>query len=236
MATEKFISYIRVSTARQGKSRLGLEAQQQAIANYLNGGKCELIGEYIEIESGKRNNRPKLQQALSQCRMTGATLIIAKIDRLSRNAAFTSALLEAAQNGGVKFVACDFPEFNPLVINILAAVADHEGKMISQRIKLALAAKKARGEKMGTPTNLTIEARRKGSPHGIMTNIFKADTFAEKMRPLINEYLAQGMNLSQTARHMNAAHILTARGKASKWTAQAVKNVLKRKRGEEQEP
>lgn len=229
MANGKFISYIRVSTARQGASGLGLEAQQQAIMNYLNGGQWELLGEYVEVESGKKNDRPKLQQALFQCKMTGATLVIAKLDRLSRNAAFTSALLEAAQNGGVKFVAVDFPDFNPLVINILAAVADHEGKMISTRIKAAFAAKKTRGEKMGTPANLTPEARVKGSPRGNLVKMLNADAFALDMRPMIRNFQDQGLNLSQIAAHLNASHIKTARGNIGKWTAQGVKNTIMRR-------
>jgi DNA invertase Pin-like site-specific DNA recombinase len=224
MATGKFISYCRVSTARQGASGLGLEAQQKAITDYMNGGDWELIGEYVEVESGKKNDRPKLQDALTRCRNTGATLIIAKLDRLARNVAFISRLMESK----VDFVAVDFPQANRLTVHILAAVAEHEGKMISERVKVALAAAKARGKKLGSPINLTAEAQAKGSRAGTLHKIILADAFAMEMTPIIESYKTQGLNLSQIAAALNRAHILTARGKAGTWTAQGVKNVLLR--------
>src|SRR4051812_8938522 len=120
----KFIAYYRVSTDRQGKSGLGLEAQQEAVRSYLNGGNWQLVAELVEIESGKRSDRPKLQEALKLCRLHGATLIIAKLDRLARNVAFVSNLMES----GVDFVAVDFPQANRLTVHILAAVAEHEAE------------------------------------------------------------------------------------------------------------
>jgi DNA invertase Pin-like site-specific DNA recombinase len=224
MANGKFISYCRVSTARQGVSGLGLEAQQKAIKDYLNGGAWELIGEYIEVESGKKNDRPKLQEALTRCRNTGATLIIAKLDRLARNVQFISTLMESR----VDFVAVDFPQANRLTVHILAAVAEHEGRMISERVKLALAAAKARGKKLGNPQNLTAEAQAKGAEAGNHAKTILADAFALELTPIIQTHLTGGMNLSQVARQLNASHILTARGKAGTWTPQAVKNVLLR--------
>src|SRR5262249_32593924 len=115
----KFVAYYRVSTARQGKSGLGLEAQQQAVREHLNGGNWTLVGEFTEIESGKRADRPKLAEAIKACRLRGAKLIIAKLDRLARNVAFISNLMES----GVEFEAVDFPQANRLTIHIMAAMA-----------------------------------------------------------------------------------------------------------------
>lgn len=225
MANGKYISYIRVSTARQGASGLGLEAQQKAISDYLNGGNWELIAEFVEIESGKKNNRPELAAALHQCTMTGATLIIAKLDRLARNVAFISKLMDS----GVDFVAVDFPQANRLTVHILAAVAEHEGKMISERVRLALAAAKARGTKLGSPqNNLKPISQKQGSKTGNQVKSKQADAFAIRVLPIINSYMSDGQNLSQVARSLNKANVLTARGKAGTWTPQAVKNVLNR--------
>src|ERR1700690_2133737 len=119
MAKGNFVSYLRVSTNRQGKSGLGLDAQREAITNYLNGGNWKLIKEFIEVESGKNNDRVQLRDALEACKRTNATLLIAKLDRLSRNVAFTANLMES----GVEFLACDFPTANRLTIHILSAMA-----------------------------------------------------------------------------------------------------------------
>jgi DNA invertase Pin-like site-specific DNA recombinase len=143
MANGKFVSYLRVSTARQGASGLGLEAQRAAVAGYLNGGDWTLVQEILEVESGKRNDRPSL--ALRLCRKHRATLVIAKLDRLARNVAFISNLMES----GVEFVAVDMPQANRFVVHILAAVAEQEAEAISKRTKAALAAAKARGTKLG---------------------------------------------------------------------------------------
>jgi DNA invertase Pin-like site-specific DNA recombinase len=224
MANGKFVSYCRVSTQMQGASGLGLEAQQQAIMSFLNGGDWQLLGEFVEIESGKKNDRPKLQAALDRCAMTGATLAIAKLDRLARNVAFISRLMES----GVDFVAVDFPTANRLTVHILAAVAEHEGKMISERTKSALTARKARGLKCGNPRDLTSAEQAKGSASGNRVKQKKADAFAIKIAPIIKHYLAQGLSLAKIAGVLNADGILTARGKDGSWTATAVKNVLGR--------
>jgi len=143
----KWVSYLRVSTDKQGASGLGLEAQRKAVADYLNGGKWSLAQEFIEIESGKRSDRPQLAAALAACKKLKAKLVVAKLDRLARNVAFTAKLMES----GVEFVAADMPFANKLTIHILAAVAEHEREAISDRTKAALAAAKARGVKLGGP-------------------------------------------------------------------------------------
>jgi DNA invertase Pin-like site-specific DNA recombinase len=145
MSNRKYVAYYRVSTAKQGRSGLGLEAQREAVERYLHDGRWRMIGEFKEIESGKRKDRPALAYALALCRLHDATLIIAKLDRLARNVLFTATLMES----GVKFTAVDFPDANNLTIHILAAVAEHEAAMISTRTKAALAAAKARGKVLG---------------------------------------------------------------------------------------
>jgi DNA invertase Pin-like site-specific DNA recombinase len=143
----RFVAYYRVSTERQGRSGFGLEAQQAAVASFINSG-TELVAAFTEIESGKRNERPALAQALEACRRHRAKPVIAKLDRLSRNLAFIAMLMES----GVEFVAVDNPHANKLTVHILAAVAQHEREMISQRTKDALAAAKRRGVCLGNPT------------------------------------------------------------------------------------
>jgi DNA invertase Pin-like site-specific DNA recombinase len=127
----KFFSYLRVSTDKQGERGYGLDAQRKAIADYLNGGSWQLLGEYVEVESGKRNDRPQLEAALAACKRHKAKLVIAKLDRLSRNLAFIATLMERK----VDFVCCDMPEANRLTIHIIAAMAEHERNMISDRTK-----------------------------------------------------------------------------------------------------
>src|SRR6202047_3345945 len=144
----KFVAYFRVSTDRQGKSGLGLEAQREAVMSYLNGGRWTLTAEFTEVESGKRSdNRPELEKAIAACKRLKAKLVIAKLDRLSRNLAFIAALMES----GVEFLAVDIPHANKLTVHILAAVAQHEREMISERTKAALQAAKKRGQRLGNP-------------------------------------------------------------------------------------
>src|SRR4051812_6074538 len=138
----KFVSYLRVSTAQQGQSGLGLEAQRQAVADYLANTGGNLVETYTEIESGKRNDRPELAKAMHHAKVIGGTLVIAKLDRLSRNAHFLLGL----KNAGVEFVACDMPHANRLTVGIMALVAEQERDAISARTKAALAAAKARGK------------------------------------------------------------------------------------------
>src|ERR1700733_6270649 len=145
MANGKFVSYLRVSTARQGASGLGLEAQRAAVTAYLNGGEWSLVQEVLEVESGKRNDRPALADALRLCRKHKATLVIAKLDRLARNVHFISGLMES----GVEFVAADMPHADRFQLHIYAAMSEQEALAISARTKAALAAAKARGKQLG---------------------------------------------------------------------------------------
>jgi DNA invertase Pin-like site-specific DNA recombinase len=135
-----YVTYLRVSTDRQGKSGLGLEAQRKAVADHV-AGKGEIAAEYVEIESGKKNERPQLARALAEAKRIGAVLLIAKLDRLARNVAFIANLLEA----GVEIAAADMPEANRFLLHVMAAVAEHEAQAISDRTRAALAAAKARG-------------------------------------------------------------------------------------------
>src|SRR5215831_8110669 len=152
----RFISYLRVSTDKQGASGLGLEAQREAVARHVAGAQGVLVAEHREIESGKRNDRPEIAAALAACRLRHATLIIVKLDRLARNVHFISGLMES----GVPFLACDNPHATPLLIHILAAVAEDERKRISERTRAALAAAKARGVRLGNPNLKPGDTRR----------------------------------------------------------------------------
>ena len=140
-----FIAYYRVSTSRQAQSGLGLDAQKQAVLDFINGNGDQIVAEFTEVESGKRCDRPELNNSLNQCRETGAKLVIARLDRLARNAAFLLTL----RDSGVEFVAADMPDANRLTVGIMALVAEDEAERISQRTKAALAAAKARGVKLG---------------------------------------------------------------------------------------
>jgi DNA invertase Pin-like site-specific DNA recombinase len=155
---KSIVSYFRVSTQKQGASGLGLEAQRATVADYAQRAGGNIIAEFTEVESGKKNNREQLAEAIAVAKRTGATLVIAKLDRLARNAGFIFTLRDA----GVSFVACDIPEANTLTVGIFAVMAQHEAELISTRTRAALAAKKARGAKLGTPANLTSAARAKG--------------------------------------------------------------------------
>ena len=143
----KFVAYLRVSTARQGASGLGLEAQRSAVQAYLAGGHGNMVAEFVEVESGKRDDRPQLAAALAACRLHRATLVMAKLDRLARNVRFIAGIMDS----GVDFVACDMPHANRLTLHLMAAMAEYEATAISERTKGALAAAKARGVKLGNP-------------------------------------------------------------------------------------
>jgi len=225
MANGKFISYLRVSTARQGSSGLGLEAQREAVSRYLNGGKWQLVQELVEVESGKRNDRPAIAEALRLCRLHKATLVIAKLDRLARNVHFISSLMES----GVDFTACDFPEANRLTVHILAAVAEHEASMISARTKAALEAAKARGVALGGQRG-SLERMASMAAKGTQISGTVRQATAAKRRedllPVIEDLKAKGASsLRAIADGLNGAGLTTARGK--QWTATQVMRVTR---------
>ncbi|AOX20715.1 recombinase family protein [Kozakia baliensis] len=219
MADGRFVAYYRVSTERQGKSGLGLDAQKKAVADYLNGGDWSLVGEFTDIESGKNNERPGLAQAIERAKLTGATLVIAKLDRLSRNAGFLMNLRDA----GVEFVAVDLPNANRLTVGIMALVAEQEREAISARTKAALAAAKARGAKLGG-----FRAGARPDPAKGLAGIkSKADDFAARVLPVVREIQASGVaSLNGLAGELTKRGIKTARG--GSWTAASVKNLLAR--------
>src|SRR3954464_2833821 len=203
MSKGRYVSYLRVSTDRQGRSGLGLEAQRKAVEEFLNGGRWDLIAEFVEVESGKRDDRPKLTEALGLCRLHNATLVIAKLDRLSRDAHFLLGL----QKAGVKFVAADMPEANEMVVGIMALVAQAERRMISERTKAALQAAKARGVKLGNPTGLPPKATPETRAKGSATNAEQAKAFAERLRPILTEL--EGRSLRTAARELERRGIAT---------------------------
>lgn len=221
MAEGRFISYLRVSTARQGASGLGLEAQRQAVADFLNGGRWQLLAEVVEIEPGKRNDRVKLAEALKLCRLHNATLVIAKLDRLSRDAAFLLNL----QAAGVRFVAADMPEANEMVVGIMAVVAQAERKMISARTKAALQAAKARGQVLGGDRG--VKPSHATAVKGATALKAKADARAADLSTILAEIKAEGASsLRDHAAALNARGIPTARG--GEWSAVQVSRVLAR--------
>jgi DNA invertase Pin-like site-specific DNA recombinase len=220
MADGKFVSYLRVSTARQGQSGLGLEAQRTAVTGYLNGGKWTLVKEVVEVESGKRNDRPALADALRLCRKHKATLVIAKLDRLARNVAFISNLMES----GVEFIAVDMPQANRFVVHILAAVAEQEAEAISKRTKVALAAAKTRGTQLGG-RRVSAERFKEIGIAARQANTKKADERKAKLLPIIESIRAAGaQSLHQIAAALNERNILTPRG--GEWSAVQVQRVL----------
>jgi DNA invertase Pin-like site-specific DNA recombinase len=225
MAEGKFIAYYRVSTARQGDSRLGLEAQQKAVRDYLNGGDWELIQEVTEVESGKKADRPQLTEALRLCRVYNATLIIARLDRLARNAHFLLGL----QAAGVDFKAVDMLNANPTMVGIMALIAQDYAQSVSNNTKAALAASKAKGTKLGGMRENGFgqpEQRLVGQQRSIQTRQAKAQSFAADLRPIITEMCKKGtVPLRTIAADLNAKQIPTARGKA--WTAMAVQRIIK---------
>ena len=212
----KSIAYFRVSTDKQGKSGLGLEAQRKAVLDYLDGARWSLVQEFVEIESGKHNERPQLTAALAACKKHRARLVIAKLDRLSRNLAFIAALMES----GVEFVAVDNPHATKLTVHILAAVAEHEREMISERTKAALRAAKARGTRLGNPQ--LAKAAKRGTA-AVKAN---AKQFAANVLPVIEEIERAGFTSHNAiAAKLNERNVRTARG--VKWTHVQVGAVLR---------
>ena len=215
----RYVPYYRVSTARQGQSGLGLEAQQAAVRTFVQD-PGQLLTEYVEIESGKKNQRPQLLAAIAAARRVGATLLIAKLDRLSRNAGFIFAL----RDSGVAFVCCDMPDANTLTVGLFAVIAQHERETISKRTKDALTAKKARGAVLGTPANLTpaaIAKSRQIRQENARTN--QQNLQATRLGGLLH---AQGLTLQQIAQELNQGGYCTRRGKL--FLPMSVQRLLKR--------
>lgn len=221
MATGNFVSYSRVSTAKQGRSGLGLEAQREAVARYLNGGRWKLVGEFVEVESGRRSDRPELAKAVAVCRLYGARLIVAKLDRLSRDPGF----LRDLERSGIDFVAADMPDANRLTVGIMALVAEQEREAISARTKAALQAAKARGQVLGGYKGHTFtEAEHEASARARRA---RSEAQAARLGPVIAELQAAGITSAYgLAKALNERGIPTPRG--STWQAVQVQRVLKR--------
>ncbi|RSK38450.1 recombinase family protein [Hymenobacter perfusus] len=216
---KQYVAYYRVSTTKQGISGLGLEAQQYAVAQYARA-PAQVLDHYTEVESGKKNQRPQLLTAIAHARRANATLLIAKLDRLSRNAGFIFAL----RDSGVDFVCCDMPDANTLTVGIFAVLAQHERELISKRTKEALAALKARGVALGMPVNLTVDAIRYGQAvrqQNAREN--KENRQATRLAVLLRQ---QGHTLQQIAQELTNGDYRTRRGK--EFSATAVRRLLSR--------
>lgn len=208
----EFIAYYRVSTDKQGAQGLGMDAQRDAVERFL-GQSGQIVAEYVEVESGRKNNRPRLKAALDECKARRATLVIAKLDRLARNVHFISGLMES----NVDFQAVDMPNANRLTIHMLAAVAEHEREMISQRTKAALAQVKARGKKLGSPQAAQTIA---GARAAIVRPLPPP-----KVLTMMQEQRAAGATLREIAHDLNQLGIRTPGG--SQWYACTVSAMLK---------
>jgi DNA invertase Pin-like site-specific DNA recombinase len=217
-----YIAYYRVSTARQGRSGLGLEAQQAEIEAYVDG-RGEIISQFTEIESGKVNSRPELAAALAQCKATGSTLIIAKLDRLARKVAFVANLMEA----GIPFIVANQPNADPFRLHIEAAINEDEGRKISERTRAALKAAKARGVKLGFAIAGRGQDQRVASQRGVRANIERADRHAANVIPIISAIQASGaVTQRDIAAELNKREVLTARG--GRWHASTVGLIINR--------
>jgi len=217
----KLIPYYRVSTRKQGESGLGLESQQACVAEFARIGQHEIIASYQEIETGKSCDRPELSKAISHSKRAKGVLVIAKLDRLSRNVHFLSCLMESH----VEFECCDNPNANRLTLHILAAVAEDEARRISERTRAALAAYKARGGKLGTPANLTPEAGRKGSE---ATKKQARDAYAALL-PDLRQWRGAGLSYRTIAAMLNGGGRTTRTG--APWNHNQVKRVLSKVEG-----
>jgi DNA invertase Pin-like site-specific DNA recombinase len=224
----KLVAYLRVSTQQQGRSGLGLEAQQSAISGYAKSIGGEVIATYTEVESGKRSDRPELAKALAHAKRGKCRLLIAKLDRLGRNVAFISALMESK----VDFVACDIPFANKLTLHILSAIAEHEAEMISARTKAALAAAKARGVKLGSAraghwkgheAARVVGARRGGIAMKAKLAASSRPIY-EAVRPTIQTMRTAGHSLQEIADRLNREGHATVSG--CQWGRVQVRRIL----------
>ncbi|MFL5284061.1 MAG: recombinase family protein [Rhodopila sp.] len=226
MTPTRFIAYYRVSTARQGRSGLGLDAQREAVRSFLAAHPGDLADEFTEVETGKHADRPQLAKALAACHLTGAVLVIAKLDRLSRDAHF----LLGVEKAGVDFVCADIPNANRLTVRLMAVIAQEEREMISARTKAALAAAKARGKRLGG---------NRGGPkvdpaQGRAARTRAADDYARRVGP--EAVAAWRPTREAKGVYGQAAAILTAKGirtpQGARWTRAAVRSVIQRYRAQ----
>lgn len=207
----RFVAYLRVSTARQGASGLGLEAQRSAVQAYLASGGHQLAAEFVEVESGKRDDRPQLAAALAACRLHRATLVIAKLDRLARNVRFIAGIMDS----GVDFVACDMPHANRLTLHLMAAMAEHEAMAISERTKAALAAAKARGVKLGNPNGAAhlLQGCRAAASASVAARRKRMLAKARDLEPILREMASRGIiETSAQARELNRLGVTAPSG------------------------
>lgn len=205
--SKTYIAYLRQSTKKQEASGLGIAAQREIIQSYLNG--APILEEYIETETGKDNNRPKLKAALVLCRQNSSILICAKLDRLSRNVAFTSRLLES----DVEIIFCDFPQANRLILHIISSIAEYEAKLISERTRQSLKVRKDGGAKLGKPENL-LNNHNKAIRRSVKTNQDKARHNQNNRRAtaLISMLKKEGRTYTQIAESLNKQGFKTSRG------------------------
>jgi DNA invertase Pin-like site-specific DNA recombinase len=218
----QIISYLRVSTAKQGVSGLGLEAQRAAVAQFTAAGGHTLATEFVEVESGAKAARPQLTAALAACRLHRATLVIAKLDRLARNVAFIANLMD----GGVEFVACDMPHANRLTLHLLAAIAEHEREMISQRTKAALQAAKARGVRLGNPNGAAalLGGCRAAAARSVAVRRARAAEHAAAVAPLLADLSGAGMGHREIAVRLNVRGVPSPSGGI--WHPEQVRRAL----------
>jgi DNA invertase Pin-like site-specific DNA recombinase len=229
MAKGKFIAYLRVSTDKQGRSGLGVEAQREAVTRYLNGGNWKLVAEYVETESGRRSDRPKLAAALAHAKAIGSTIVFAKLDRLSRNVDLLRSLVASS----VDLVFCDLPHvpagaMGRFLLTQMASVAELEAGLISKRTKAALAAAKARGVKLGNPNGArALRGKQTGNAEAVAAIKLKAQAHAANLQSIVEDIRTQGItSIRKIADELNQRGILTPRG--GEWQPTTVVRLLER--------